>query len=168
MAEDRYPAEPSLRPGDVLLYSGTGAVARLIRIKTWSNVSHAELYVGDGRTVTARIWGGVDYYPLALPGLRYVYRLTHQRWHRDRALAMFEAHMRGQRYDLIGLLLVFYAVRQGRENQAAHCSETVTRVLRWGLVEPFATDFDADAVAPAQFMQTPAFTRSWDAAIAAM
>jgi hypothetical protein len=37
----------------------------------------------------------------------------------------------------------------------------VTRVLRWGGVEPFAAEYDADAVAPAQFKQTPALTRVW-------
>lgn len=149
---------PDLVPGDVLLYRGTGWVSQAIRIKTWSDVSHAELYVGEGRTVTARLKGGADYFRVTDRDLAYIYR-PHHTWAADPALAQFDQAMRGQKYDLLGLLLSFYAVRQGRDNRRAFCSEVVTRVLRWGHVEPFAIDFDADAVAPAQFKQTPALWR---------
>lgn len=152
---------PDLLPGDVLLYGGGGPLYWAIRTKTWSDVGHVELYIGDDRTVTAKLRGGVDEYPFTTKNLRYVYRPLTATWDREQAFTRFDAEMRGQKYDWKGLLASFYAVKQGRENNRAFCSEAVTRVLRWGGVEPFNPDFDADAVAPAQFKQTPMLRCVW-------
>lgn len=42
----RDPHAVRLAPGDVLLFSGKSPLSWAIRAKTWSDVSHAELYVG--------------------------------------------------------------------------------------------------------------------------
>ena len=153
---------PDFMPGDVLLYRGDGLLSQIIRLKTWSDVSHAELYVKPGFTVTAKLLGGVNYYPVGdAAGLVYVYRpRSSLLFNADRAGWMFDKFMRGQRYDTFGLVSAFYAAKSGARDRA-FCSETVTRVLRYGGIEPFAPDFDADHVAPAQFKQTPVLTRVW-------
>ena len=65
---------PELMPGDILLYGGTDLVSRLIQFRTWSDVSHIEVYVGDGRSVASRNGVGVGKYELRVDGLRRVYR----------------------------------------------------------------------------------------------
>lgn len=65
---------PELKPGDVLLYGGGDLVSRLIQYRTWSDVCHIEIYVGDGRSVASRNGIGVGKYPLRVLGLRYVFR----------------------------------------------------------------------------------------------
>ncbi len=65
---------PELQPGDILLYGGGDVVSRLIQFRTWSDVSHIEIYVGDGRSVASRNGVGVGQYPLRVAGLRRVYR----------------------------------------------------------------------------------------------
>jgi uncharacterized protein YycO len=42
-----------LRPGDILLTSGTGFVSASIQVLTLSPVSHAAIYIGDGKVVEA-------------------------------------------------------------------------------------------------------------------
>ena len=70
---------PELEPGDILLYGGRGLVDRLIQFRTWSDVSHIEIYVGEGRSVASRNGIGVGKYPLRLPeGIRRVYRLKNK------------------------------------------------------------------------------------------
>lgn len=96
---------------------------------------------------------GVNYYPFDPGGLVQVARPRHK-WARTTALQRFESQMRGQGYDTFGLLASFYACRHGRKNAKGFCSETVTRVLRWGNIEPFNEDVDADEVAPSDLAKT--------------
>jgi hypothetical protein len=42
-----------LRPGDILLTSGSGLVSAGVQLVTLASVSHAALYIGDGRIVEA-------------------------------------------------------------------------------------------------------------------
>jgi hypothetical protein len=69
-------AFPELQAGDILLYGGTDAVSRLIQFRTWSDVSHIEVYVGEGRSVASCNGIGVGKYPLRIQGLRRVLRPT--------------------------------------------------------------------------------------------
>lgn len=145
-----------LRPGDVLLYRGLWA----IRIKTWSDVGHCEVYIGDGHTITAKS-GGVKVYPFEVPDLAYVYRPIGA-FDLAAARAWFDAEANGQGYDYLGLFLSFYAVKQGRDNRKMFCSEVSTRFLEAGGVCPFG-ESDADAIAPAEFRRTPALACVWSA-----
>jgi len=67
-------AFPELQAGDILLYGGYDLVSRLIQFRTWSDVSHIEVYIGEGRSVASRNGIGVNQYPLRVLGLRRVLR----------------------------------------------------------------------------------------------
>ena len=70
--KDKVNAFPELEPGDILLYGG-GFIGALIQFRTWSDVSHVEVYVGNGLTVSSRA-EGPDVYTLRVAGLRRVIR----------------------------------------------------------------------------------------------
>ena len=144
-----------LRPGDVLLYDGKGFLAWAIKTKTWSDVSHAEIYLGNDVTATAKLSLGVNCYAFTKENLKYVYR-PKCKFDLDSALDWFmKPEIQSQGYDTVGLLLSFYARLQGRANNKMFCSEVCTRVLRYGGIEPFSPEIDADAVAPSNFKYTP-------------
>lgn len=63
-----------LRPGDVLLYRGTGLYGFLIRVHTWHDVGHVEVYVGEGQSEASRDGLGVGRYPLRTADLLHVLR----------------------------------------------------------------------------------------------
>jgi hypothetical protein len=63
---------PELQPGDILLYGG-GLVGRLIQFRTWSDVSHVEIYAGNGTALASRAEGPRSY-PVRVLGLRRVIR----------------------------------------------------------------------------------------------
>jgi len=65
-------AFPELQTGDILLYGG-GFIGRLIQLRTWSDVSHVEIYIGEGRSVASRS-DGPRICPLRILGLRRVVR----------------------------------------------------------------------------------------------
>lgn len=138
-----------LRPGDVLLYRGTSVWSALIRIKTWSDVSHCELYVGGarGQTWASRDGQGVGTYPLRRDRLVAVLRPL--AWDLERA-RVFHRSCLGQGYDWWGLMRFFTLGQPTLDKQ--FCSEYVTRLLRAGGVEPFARDYDADRVSPGMFL----------------
>ena len=153
--------EPSLRPGDVLLYSGGSLFSRLIQMKTWSRYSHCEVYDGDGWSVASRDGIGVGRYPLRVDGLRVILRPV-AKFDPIAARAWF-ATVDGQPYDWFGLLAFTSAKRQGRNNWKMFCSEFATRYLRAGGVDPF-NQYDADGIAPGEFMKSTALLVSWRSA----
>lgn len=146
-----------LRAGDVLLYSGKGVFSRAIQFKTWSAISHCEAYVGEGESVASRDGKGVGKYPVRTDGLVAVLR---PRDGFDLAAAMeWFATVDGQGYDWVGLLAFFTARMQGSKNTKMFCSEFLTRFERAGGVEPFAPEYDADAVSPGMFLSSPVYRR---------
>lgn len=62
-AKNKMPPLPAtLSPGDILLYGDAsfslgGLLGRLIRFRTWADVSHVEIYIGGIKTVTSRAAG---------------------------------------------------------------------------------------------------------------
>lgn len=150
---------PALRPGDVLLYSGTGLFSALIRIKTWSRFSHVEVYDCVGHAVASRDGIGVGLYPFRHRDLAMVLR-PREPFALEGARAWFRS-VNGQGYDWLGLTCFFIARWQGRDNCRMFCSEFACRYLRAGGLEPFHQDYDADAVSPGMFAASPAFDRIW-------
>jgi len=51
--------ESALREGDVLLYNSDSLVSRAIQLLDGTDVSHASLYLGDGKTAEALVRGGL-------------------------------------------------------------------------------------------------------------
>ncbi len=71
-SKDKVNEFPELQPGDILLYS-SGLLGWLIRLRTWGEVSHVEVYAGEGRSMASRAHGP-RLYPLNIMGLRRVMR----------------------------------------------------------------------------------------------
>jgi cell wall-associated NlpC family hydrolase len=45
---------PQLQRGDILLYGDGSILSRLIKFRTWSDVSHVEVYAGSGQSLASR------------------------------------------------------------------------------------------------------------------
>ena len=148
---------PQLLPGDVLLYRGGGFWSWAIRVKTWADVSHVEVYVGEEQSVASRDGVGVRRFPLRTTGFYAVLR-PRLPFDSRAAVAWFET-VNGQGYDWMGLVNFYLAKWRGRENGRQFCSEFATRFLRAGGVEPFTPEADADTIAPGEFLKSGAFTR---------
>ncbi len=149
-----------LRPGDVLLYSGRGLYSWIIKIKTWSEISHCETYVGGGFSAASRDGKGVGTYPLRTSQLRYVLRpagplqlRSGLRWH---------ASVVGQGYDWLGVIRAFISPR-GRGNIGKQwCSEHTARMANKMGLRPFGS-YDAEKVSPRDFLTSPYYRVVWDA-----
>lgn len=148
-----------LRPGDHLLYRGQGLWSRLIRLKTWSPVSHIEVYLGEGRVLASRENVGVGIFDLRTDELTHVLRplreldlVAGRQW-------LHHAKVLGQRYDWWGLLR-FFTIGKGKQDRQ-FCSELATRFDRACHFHPFHKDLDADLVDPGRFLVSPAFEHWW-------
>lgn len=148
-----------LRPGDCLLYYPTGLFGWLIALKTWNRVSHVEVYAGNGKSVASRDGRGVSLYPFRSAELCRVLRPVGD-FDISKAIEWFIIHADGQSYDWKGILVFTLAVHEGARDKM-FCSEFATRFYRAGGFHPFAEDYDADHIAPAQFLQSPKFQTVW-------
>jgi hypothetical protein len=158
--------ERTLLPGDILLYSGTSLFSKLIQIKTSSDITHAELFLGEGKCVASRDGKGVEVYPIRWNDLILVMRpisldldmKAGWRWFTTSANPTGKP-IRGQGYDWWGLLRFF---RIGKTNMTKQfCFELVTRYLRACGFEPFAPAFDADLISGNHFLTTPSLQTWW-------
>lgn len=148
-----------IRAGDVLLYRPAkgSLIGRLITIKTWSPYSHAEVVIGNGRTISARS-EGVHEFPMDWNRLGRIVRPTVP-VDVDAAMRWFHDKAEGQRYDWFGLFRFFTIGKQSLTKQ--FCSEVVTRWLRAGGVDPFPGQ-DADLVPPGYYANlAQGFTLFW-------
>lgn len=158
---------PRLRPGDLLIYSRNAFFSKAIKVKTWSNYSHVETFLGghDGRRTHAardsgKFWGapkpgtGVSSnFEINFDGLVLVRR---PKGAFDLAFAAdYMARVEGQRYDVFGLLRFFTLGEQSTDKQ--FCSETATRLARAARHEPLVARLDADLVSPRDLAVTPAY-----------
>ena len=159
-----------LMPGDCLLYRPPSfkpglrgltswLIGRAIAIKTWNNISHVEVYAGEGWNVASRDGVGVNKYPLRTAGLAKVLRPVSPIFMAD-AMAWFENKACGQKYDWLGLMCFTLAVKQGAKDRM-FCSEFATRFYREGHLQVFG-QYDADKIAPAQFLMCDDFISSWN------
>lgn len=153
--------EKILLPGDLLLYRGGSIWSKLIMLKTWSPVSHCEVYLGGGKSYAARDGVGVDFFPLRTDGLTHILRpilrqddvfdfLAGKRWAET---------TRGQKYDWLGLLRFFTLGKQSTAKQ--FCSEACLRFYRNCHWTPAHRDVDADLIAPGSFLSLPTFEHWW-------
>jgi len=137
---------PVLQPGDILLYGGNDLVSRLIQFRTWSDVSHIEIYVDTGRSVASRNGVGVGQYPLRVDGLRRVYRPT---WPFELPAAMrWFATVDGTKYGWADLLR-FYLIDV--PTTGLICSEFADLFFRNGGLPLFNTNYPEGAVCPGDY-----------------
>jgi hypothetical protein len=138
-----------IHPGDVLLYRGRGLFSFIIRLKTWSDVSHCETYMGSGRSAASRDGLGVDTYPFRWTGIHLnmpAGRRAHYGWI-------------GQSYDWLGLLIFFLAAKQGHLDKM-FCSEHTARLANAFGYKPFGT-MDCDRISPSMFLASPVYDIIW-------
>ena len=137
---------PQLQPGDILLYGGRDLVSRLIQFRTWSDVSHIEIYADAGRSVASRNGIGVGQYPLRVAGLRRVYR-PKVAFDFSAALKWF-ATVDGTKYGWADLLR-FYLIDV--PTTGLICSEFADLWFRNGGLPLFNTNYPEGAVCPGDF-----------------
>ena len=154
------PGGVTLRPGDALIYGPSDLLGWLICVKTWSwDACHIEVYAGEGQSVASRNGIGVRKYDFRREQLAYVARPNEPFMSAD-ALRWFEG-VNGQAYDWKGLLCFTLAVRQGSPNKM-FCSEFATRFYRHAMIDAVNPKWDADKVAPGNFLMSPAFDWIWE------
>jgi hypothetical protein len=144
-----------LKPGDCLLYAPKGFFGWVISIKTWNQVAHCEVYIGNGKSVASRDGIGVGEYDLRTSELKHVMR-PNQPFELRLAYDWFARKARGQGYDWLGLLRFAWRSRvvPERFDNKQFCSEFAARFYRAGGLDPF-NGADADAIAPFQFAVSP-------------
>lgn len=142
-----------VEPGDILLYRSEGFIPWLIRVKTWSDISHVETYIGADQSFSARN-EGVGIFPFRLDGLKFVLRpkLKYDPF----TAGLWRKKVVGQKYDWLGFLVFYLAAKQGARDRM-FCSEACTRDARAGGIEPFQSDYDADRVAPVHFLTSSSY-----------
>lgn len=148
---------PQLQPGDCLLYRPSGFFGWLIALKTWNRISHVEIYAGNGLSVASRDGVGVGMYKTRYDGLAMV-RRSEKPLNLAAATAFF-ARVDGQKYDWKGILCFTLAVAQGARDKM-FCSEFATRWYRAAGL-PLFGNYDADHIAPAQFLMTELLQEIW-------
>lgn len=142
-----------------MLYSEPSLVDWIIRVKTWSDVAHVEVYIGDGKSVASRNGIGVNKYALRKQGLAYVLR-PKAFVDMDVGLVWFNQDARGEKYDWLGLICFTLAVKQGSLNKM-FCSEFAKRFYDESNFPALHSKWDADKTAPGNFLMSPNFDWIW-------
>ncbi len=109
LARDDGPVQPdSLQPGDIILTSAPTLRSASIRLVSWAPVSHAALYVGDGKVVEA-VGSGVRARSvdelLEEESLALVLRLPGLDSGRQRDIGEYALQKTGTRFNFVGVTL---------------------------------------------------------------
>ncbi len=143
--------EDLIQPGDCLLYKPSGLFGKLIAIKTWHAIAHAEIYRGKGLSVASRDGLGVGLYPFRVSGLGYVLRPI-PKLDLDKADKWFES-VKGQPYGWADLL-AFLGV--GVDGNGMVCSPFATDYYRAAGMDPFNSE-PSIKIAPFEFLLSNCF-----------
>lgn len=156
-------APPDLKAGDILLYAGRSFFSWIIKAKTMSRISHAEIYVGNGTTWTSRDGQGSNFYPLTLEHLDTVMRpVPGCEGDLIKGIAWAKQYC-GRPYDFKGLL-AFSAFRLKPYTQDRFfCSEAVVRFCREAGCEVFNPAYRADDVFPGMLLTSAHLEIVWQA-----
>jgi cell wall-associated NlpC family hydrolase len=147
---------PMLKPGDVLLYGNTCLMSRLIQFRTWSDVSHVEVYMGRGYSAASRNGIGVDIYPFRSEGLRYA-RRPQVRFN-DALANAYARKMKGTPYGW-GDLGKFYLLNI--PGKGLICSQYGDLLLRSADVVAFDENYFPGKICPRDFLITPMLKTVW-------
>lgn len=148
-----------LKPGDVLLYRPVDWIGWLIAIKTWTKVSHVEIYSGNKMSIASRDGLGVNRYSFREKKLAAVLR-PNQPFSFEKMNDYFES-VRGQKYDWRALLDFLMLSRNGDPGKQI-CSEFASNATCAGGLKTIATHWPADRTAPANFLAMPCFDLIWE------
>lgn len=149
---------PSLRPGDILLYAGKGLLPFAIKLKTWSHISHVEIYIGNATTWTSRSTG-TNFYPFTSDHLEVVMRPLPECQGDLIAGIAWAKQFCGRPYDTWGLLRFFRLGRYTTEKM--FCSEAVVSFARASGCHLFHADLEPDQISPGDFLKSPHLETVW-------
>ena len=148
---EAVPPYPVLEPGDILLYGDSswitpgGWLSRLIRFRTWSDVSHVEIYAGGNISMASR-GAGVDLYPFRPDGLRYILR-PRESYSWENGFAWFQS-IRGTKYGALDLFR-FYGINL--PTKGLICSQFADLFFLHSDLELFNINYPSGAVCPGDF-----------------
>jgi hypothetical protein len=157
------PPLPDLRMGDVLLYSPSDLVGYLISLKTWTLLSHAEVYIGGGRCIGARIEGVAFYTERVDKYLRFIRRPFMPEGKQFDAVAAYKAvsDTIGKPYD-VSAFWAFFNPWEKHRKVGRICSVVTTAYLEGGGCQVFNPEVSPDDISPAQLWQTPSLSTIWE------
>ena len=150
---------PELQPGDVLLDCSRSLIGWAIRFRTWSDVEHVEVYLGEGRSVASRNGIGVGKYPLRIDGLVRVFRPVEN----PDVIAglLWFADVDGLPYAWTDLLRFYGWALDSAKGMI--CSQFADAFLRQCGVQLFNVQYPDGAVTPRDFEITPGLQEIWRA-----
>jgi hypothetical protein len=148
-----------LQPGDCLLYAPSDVFDWGVVLKTWTRVSHVEVFIGDSYSVASRNGKGVGKYPVRLDHVAAVRRPGPQF---DLAAAMnWFGTVDGQKYGW-RTLLSFVLLNNNPIEGHMICSEFTAGFYRAGKNPLFAADWPDYRTPPSLEVATPSLTTIWD------
>ncbi len=159
-----------LQPGDCLLYAPSDVFDWAVALKTWTRVSHVEVYVGApggyqnfpvgrGFSVASRNGHGVGKYNVRLDHVAAVRRPGPQ-FDLEAAMRWFYS-VNGEKYGW-RTLLTFVLMNNNPIEGHMICSEFAAGFYRAGKNPLFATDWPDYRTPPSLEVATPALTTIWD------
>jgi cell wall-associated NlpC family hydrolase len=147
-----------LQPGDVLLYGGKDIVSRLIQFRTWSDVSHVEIYAGICMSIASRNGIGVGRYLFRADGLRYVLRpIAFAQQQFAQGMDWFKT-VEGQPYNW-GDLFRFYLI--DIHTKGFICSQFMAAFFAACKAPLFALDYPMGDICPSDAQVTPLLRVIW-------
>lgn len=152
--------ERLLVPGDCILYRPTDVFDWAVALKTWTRVSHVEVFIGDHTSVASRNGKGVDMYPVRLQDVACV-RRPGPGFDLEKAMRWFDACAQGQKYGW-RTLLSFICLNSSPVEGHMICSEFAAEFYKAGGHPLFAADWPSYRTPPSLEVATPALTTIWD------
>lgn len=146
-------------PGDVVLHRPSSIKGWMVAVKTYTHISHLEVYIGEGKSISARYPTGVHVYPFLNEHIAYILRPDGP-LDIPAGLRWFYSEADGQKFDFWGQMVFFLAARHGAHDRM-WCSELGVRFLRHCGHHPFARWWDADRTPPSLFLASPHFDMVW-------
>ena len=133
--------------GDLLVFSRKGLFDWIIKIKTYNQATHCEVYIGDGFTVASRNGQGCARYPVDVNGLLCVLR-PKLPFNVTKAMDSFWKNHNMRPYGWLVLCEFLLPGHVTLQSKGEFCSELLTNFCREGGLELFNPSIQADKVAP--------------------
>lgn len=149
-----------LQPGDCILYRPVDVFDELVALKTWTRVSHVEIYIGDSYSVASRNGQGVDEYRTRETDVAAVLRPS-SGFDLNKAMRWFDACAQYQKYGW-RTLLNFILLNTNPVEGHMICSEFVAEFYKAGGAPCFADNYPSYRVPPSYFVTTRQLTPVWD------
>lgn len=149
-----------LQPGDCILYRPVDVFDWAVALKTWTRVSHVEVYLGDHQSVASRNGQGVGLYDVRLHDVAAV-RRPDRVFDLEKALRWFDSCAEGQKYGW-RTLLTFILLNNSPVDGHMICSEFAAEFYAHGGYPLFAPDWPSYRTPPSLFVSALKLIPIWD------